>query len=44
LQTLGETPDRAYICGGTGFVEAIGNHLLDSGMGYDAIRTERFGP
>jgi ferredoxin-NADP reductase len=44
LKTLGAPPDRAYICGGTGFVEAVGNYLLDSGMDYDSIRTERFGP
>ena len=44
LNTLSDAPDRAYICGGTGFVEAMGNFLLDSGMGYNDIRTERFGP
>ena len=37
-------PARAYVCGGSGFVEAIGSYLLDLGMGYDDIRTERFGP
>jgi len=35
---------RAYICGGTGFVESIASYLLESGMAYDDIRTERFGP
>ena len=37
-------PARAYVCGGSGFVEAMGNHLLDIGMGLHDIRTERFGP
>jgi len=37
-------PDRAYVCGGSNFVEAIGNLLLDTGMGLRSIRTERFGP
>ena len=40
----GSLPDRAYICGGSDFVEAIGNLLLDTGMGLRSIRTERFGP
>jgi ferredoxin-NADP reductase len=35
---------RVYVCGPTGFVEAVSRLLVD--MGYDAmtIRTERFGP
>lgn len=37
-------PGRAYVCGGTGFVESVADHLLESGMDYNAIRTERFGP
>jgi ferredoxin-NADP reductase len=37
-------PDRAYVCGGSNFVEAVGNLLLDTGMGFRSIRTERFGP
>ena len=37
-------PARAYVCGGSGFVESMGNHLLDIGMGFNDIRTERFGP
>ena len=35
---------RAYVCGGTGFVESIASYLLESGMDYNEIRTERFGP
>ena len=37
-------PDRVYVCGGSNFVEAVGNLLLDTGMGFRSIRTERFGP
>jgi ferredoxin-NADP reductase len=37
-------PNRAYVCGGSGFVESIGNHLLDTGMNHNDVRTERFGP
>ncbi len=44
VEILGSRPARAYVCGGTSFVESIGNHLLDLGMEYDEIRTERFGP
>ena len=36
--------ERAYVCRGTDFVESIASHLLDSGMDYNEIRTERFGP
>jgi ferredoxin-NADP reductase len=44
LASSDSLPDRAYICGGSNFVEAIGNLLLDTGMGLRSIRTERFGP
>ena len=44
IELLGAKPARAYVCGGTGFVESIGGHLLDIGMAYDDVRTERFGP
>jgi ferredoxin-NADP reductase len=37
-------PSRFYICGGSSFVEAIANHLLDLGTRNNSIRTERFGP
>lgn len=43
-ENLGHVPTRAYICGGSDFVETMGNHLLDIGLGYNDIRTERFGP
>ena len=35
---------RAYVCGGTDFVESIASYLLECGMDYSEIRTERFGP
>lgn len=44
IVALGETPYRAYICGGSGFVETISTLLLDLGLEYRTIRTERFGP
>ncbi len=44
VATLGGTPARAYVCGGSNFVEAIGNQLADIGLPYEEIRTERFGP
>ncbi|MDP6665937.1 MAG: ferredoxin reductase [Dehalococcoidia bacterium] len=44
LEAFGRVTGRAYVCGGTGFVEAVGSHLLDCGVSYNEIRTERFGP
>ncbi|NQW20289.1 MAG: ferredoxin reductase [Chloroflexi bacterium] len=41
---LGVKPARAYICGGSDFVESMANHLLNAGMANNSIRTERFGP
>lgn len=35
---------RAYICGPTGFVEAVTNKLIAQGFSPSVIRTERFGP
>jgi ferredoxin-NADP reductase len=34
----------SYICGPSGFVEAVSNGLVDSGQQPARIRTERFGP
>jgi ferredoxin-NADP reductase len=34
----------AFVCGPTGFVEAVANHLVDLGHPAEKIRTERFGP
>jgi ferredoxin-NADP reductase len=45
IQTKEARPlGRAYVCGGSDFVETIGAHLLESGMDYSDVRTERFGP
>ena len=33
-----------YVCGPTGFVEAVANALVALGHGADRVRTERFGP
>jgi ferredoxin-NADP reductase len=33
-----------YVCGPTGFVEAVANTLVDLGHDPGSIRTERFGP
>ncbi|MCE7003949.1 ferredoxin reductase [Kibdelosporangium philippinense] len=35
---------RTYVCGPTGFVEAVAKLLVDDGHDPRAIRTERFGP
>jgi ferredoxin-NADP reductase len=44
LSNLATHPSRSYICGGSSFVEAMANHLLDLGIPNNSIRTERFGP
>ena len=47
LAELGPPPDAAphvFICGPTGFVEAVSNLLVDAGHDPARIRTERFGP
>jgi ferredoxin-NADP reductase len=35
---------RCFVCGPTGFVEAVARGLLDLGYDPGDIRTERFGP
>ncbi|MFC0104969.1 ferredoxin reductase [Kibdelosporangium aridum] len=35
---------RTYVCGPTGFVEAVAKMLVDDGYDPGTIRTERFGP
>jgi ferredoxin-NADP reductase len=35
---------RTFVCGPTGFVEAVANALVDLGHSADRVRTERFGP
>lgn len=40
----GLLPGTAFVCGGTGFVEAAADLLLGAGFNEEDIRTERFGP
>jgi ferredoxin-NADP reductase len=35
---------RAFVCGPTGFVEAVASALVESGLPPQRIKTERFGP
>jgi len=44
ITRMGIRPQRAYICGGSTFVESIATNLVDSGLNFNEIRTERFGP
>ena len=44
LVDTGVTPESAYVCGGSGFVESIANTLLDIGLDFKQIHIERFGP
>ncbi len=37
-------PALNYVCGPTGFVEAVASMLVERGIPFDSIRTERFGP
>jgi ferredoxin-NADP reductase len=38
------TRPLVYVCGPTGFVEAVADALVTLGHDPDRIRTERFGP
>ena len=47
LREVGFDPARAphiYVCGPTGFVEAVASALVDLGHAPERVRTERFGP
>jgi ferredoxin-NADP reductase len=47
LASLGWPPSAApacFVCGPTGFVEAVANLLVDQGQAPGRIKTERFGP
>ena len=47
LTSAGWPPDKSpavFVCGPTGFVEAVADLLVRSGHGAGAIKTERFGP
>jgi ferredoxin-NADP reductase len=39
-----DTAPTTYVCGPTGFVEAVSGLLIDAGHDASRIRTERFGP
>jgi len=47
LEEAGFPPEerpRAFVCGPTGFVEAVADVLVDLGHAPELVRTERFGP
>ena len=44
LVNTGVKPESAYVCGGSGFVESIADILLDTGLDFNQIHIERFGP
>jgi ferredoxin-NADP reductase len=39
----GEMPKRAYVCGANAFVDVASRLLLDMGVPFPAIKTERYG-
>jgi ferredoxin-NADP reductase len=39
----GTAPRRTYVCGATAFVEVASMFLLDAGLPFGSIRTERYG-
>jgi len=39
-----ERRPQVFVCGPTGFVEAVANHLVDQGHLGHRVKTERFGP
>ena len=39
-----EFEPACYVCGPTGFVEAVANLLVDAGHAPERVKTERFGP
>jgi glycine betaine catabolism B len=43
LQKLGGMPRRAYVCGANAFVDVASRLLLDMGVPFPAIKTERYG-
>ena len=44
LDGLGDGPPKVFVCGSSPFVEAAATALIEAGVSFDAIRTERFGP
>jgi glycine betaine catabolism B len=43
LSRLGGPPRHAYVCGATAFVDAASRYLIDAGVPFPSIRTERYG-
>jgi ferredoxin-NADP reductase len=43
LQSLGGMPKRTYVCGSNAFVDTASQLLLDMGVPFASIRTERYG-
>ena len=43
LARIGANPRHAYVCGPTSFVDVANRFLVDAGVAFDRIRTERFG-
>lgn len=40
---LGAMPRHSYVCGATAFVDAASRHLIDAGVPFPSIKTERYG-
>lgn len=43
LGRLGGPPRVSYVCGATSFVDAASRYLIDAGVPFPAIKTERYG-
>jgi ferredoxin-NADP reductase len=43
LASLGGVPKRTYVCGSNAFVDTASGLLLDMGVAFGSIRTERYG-
>ena len=44
LESLLHDDATVYVCGSTGFAQAIGATLVDAGVAAERIRVEHFGP
>lgn len=43
LGRFGEPPRHTYVCGATSFVDAATRYLIDAGVPFPSIKTERYG-
>lgn len=43
MGNLGALPRHSYACGATAFVDAATRHLIDAGVPFPSIKTERYG-